>query len=246
MKDNYRRFSTARIIEHLVHIATFCVLVATGLSQKYYPFDISAWFILKLGGIDSVRIIHRCAGIIFSLSASVHIVAAGIGIMVKQWQPSMIITKNDIGNAVHNVKYYLGIENLPAMSGKYNYNQKFEYWGILTGALIMITTGAILWLPMFFTRFMTGELVPLAKVLHSEEALVVFLIVAGWHIYNAIFSPEVFPLNTSIFSGNISKERMMNEHVLELAMIEKLTPEEIRSQMQKDALPVQELANTEG
>jgi formate dehydrogenase gamma subunit len=239
MKETYRRFSAARIIEHLVQIVAFCVLVATGLSQKFYSSDFSVWFILKLGGIDNVRIIHRSAGLLFSLAAVVHIVAAIYGTIARKWQPSIIITKNDFTSAVHNIKYYLGIENFPAASGKYNYTQKFEYWGILTGGLMMMGTGAVLWQPVFFTRFMTGELVPLAKVLHSEEALVVLLIIAGWHIYNSIFSPEVFPLNVSIFTGYIPRERMVREHIHELARIENRTPEEIREevreQMQKDA-----------
>ncbi len=240
MKDNYRRFSTARIIEHLVHMTVFFVLVVTGLSQKFYTSDISVWFILKLGGIDTVRVVHRSAGLIFSLAAVVHIAAGIYGVIVRKWQPSLIITKNDFLNAVHNVKYYLGMENFPAVNGKYDYTQKFEYWGTLTGGLMMISTGAVLWQPLFITRFMTGELVPLAKVLHSEEALVVFLIIAGWHIYNAIFSPEVFPLNTSIFTGYITKERMVNGHLLELAAIEGSTPEKIRNQLQKNVGQEQE------
>jgi len=98
----------------------------------------------------------------------------------------------------------------------------------------MIATGAVLWKPLFITRFMTGEIIPAAKVLHSNEALVVFLIIAVWHIYNAIFSPEVFPLNMSIFTGTISRERMVQEHVLELASIEGTTPEEIRAHHYED------------
>jgi cytochrome b subunit of formate dehydrogenase len=140
----------------------------------------------------------------------------------------MLITKDDLRNAVHNIRYYLGMEIYPAKGGRYSYTQKFEYWGILTGALLMIATGAVLWKPMFITRFMTGQIIPAAKVLHSNEALVVFLIIAGWHIYNAIFSPEVFPLNGSIFTGHISRDRMIHEHILELARIESKTPEEIR------------------
>lgn len=245
MKDTYRRFSAARIIEHLVQIVTFCILVATGLSQKFYSSDLSVWFILKLGGIDNARIIHRGAGLLFSIAAVVHIIAAIYGTIVRKWQPSMIITKDDFKSAVHNIKYYLGIENLPSMSGKYNYTQKFEYWGILTGGLMMMGTGAVLWQPVFFTRFVTGELVPLAKVLHSEEALVVLLIIAGWHIYNAIFSPEVFPLNVSIFTGYIPRERMIREHLHELARIENRTPEEIREQMQKDAIREREAESEE-
>ncbi len=245
MKDKYRRFGTARIIEHLIQIVTFCVLVATGLSQKFYSNDISVWFILTLGGIDTVRIIHRIAGLFFSLATVVHISAGIVGVTVRRWQPSIIITKNDFVSAAHNIKYYLGIESFPAVSGKYNYTQKFEYWGILTGGLIMITSGAVLWQPVIFTQFVTGEIVPLAKVLHSEEALVVLFIIAGWHIYNAIFSPEIFPLDVSIFTGYIPRERMVREHLHELARIEDSSPEEIRAQIQKDAIREQEMENTE-
>lgn len=233
MKDNYRRFVAARIIEHALQIATFSVLVATGLSQRFYSFDISLWFILKLGGIDNVRLIHRYTGLIFSLAAAAHIAVAIFGIVVNKWQPSMVITKNDLLNATHNIRYYLGMENHPAMGGRYNYTQKFEYWGILTGGLLMIATGAVLWQPVFITRFITGEVIPLAKVLHSNEALVVLLIIAGWHVYNAIFSPGVFPLNLSIFTGAITQERMVHEHLLELSRIEDRSPEEIRAYLQE-------------
>jgi formate dehydrogenase gamma subunit len=233
MRDNYQRFSTARIVEHALQIVTFSVLVATGLSQRFYSFDLSLWFILKLGGIDNVRFIHRYTGLIFSIAAIAHITTAMYGVVVQKWQPSMVITRDDFWNATHNIRYYLGIENHPAVGGRYSYTQKFEYWGILMGGILMIATGLVLWHPVLITRFMTGEVIPLAKVLHSNEALVVFLIIAGWHVYNAIFSPEVFPLNLSIFTGSITRERMVHEHIGELAKYENSSPEEIRAKMQK-------------
>lgn len=233
MRQRYRRFSTGRIIEHLFHIAAFTVLVATGLSQRFYTFDPAIWFILKLGGIDTVRTIHRYAGLLFSVAAFVHTAVAVVGMVAKRWQPSLLITRSDLLNAVHNVKYYLGLEALPARGGRYNYTQKFEYWGILSGAFLMIATGVVLWKPVFVTGYLTGEIIPLAKVLHSNEALVVFLIIAGWHVYNAIFSPEVFPLNLSIFTGSVTRERMAHEHLLELARIENRQPDEICTELQQ-------------
>src|SRR5512135_3914615 len=220
MRPRFRRFSTARIVEHWLYMIIFSVLVVTGLSQKYYSSALSQQVMLHFGGIDTVRSIHRYAGFIFSFAITAHIVIAIVGMVFRKWQPSMVITKSDIENAIHNVKYYLGYEQHLAPSGKYDYMQKFEYWGILTGGLIMFTTGIVLWYPLFITRFTSGEIIPAAKVLHSNEALVVILIIALWHTYNAIFSPEVFPLNASIFTGYISRERMMQQHILELARIE--------------------------
>lgn len=226
-EERVRRFSPARIVEHLAHVITFVVLVCTGLSQRFYSLDISQWIILHLGGIDNVRLIHRFAGVIFSLEVITHLTVAAIGIIYKKWQPSMVIIKKDFTDVVHNIRYYLGLENSPTRGGRYTYKQKFEYWGILTGVLLMMLTGVILWFPAIVTKFLPGEIIPAAKVLHTNEALVVFLIIAIWHVYSAIFSPEVFPLDTSIFTGYISKSRMLREHPDELAEMEEKPLEDI-------------------
>ena len=238
MRTTFKRFSASRIIEHWVHMTIFSVLVATGLSQKFYTLDLARWIILHMGGIDNVRIVHRYAGILFSFAVAAHVLSAIVGLVIKKWQPTMVITKNDFVNAVHNIRYYLGNEPYPAPGGKYSYTQKFEYWGILTGGFLMILTGAVLWKPLLITSFISGEIIPASKVLHTNEALVVFLITALWHVYNAVFSPEVFPLNTSIFTGSISRERMIHEHIRELAAIEETTVEELRARFQED--PVDE------
>lgn len=235
MKERYRRFSAGRIVEHWVHMITFSVLVVTGLSQRFYTFDLSLWIILHLGGIDTVRLIHRAAALVFIAATAVHIAVAVIGLTHRRWQPSLVITSSDFRNAVHNIRYYLGLEARPASGGRYSYTQKFEYWGILTGGLLMILTGVILWKPLIVTRFVTGQVIPAAKALHSNEATVVFLIIAGWHVYNAIFSPEVFPLNRSIFTGWIPRERMVHEHLLELERIENRNAGEILAELQDPA-----------
>ncbi len=225
--ERVRRFSPARIVEHWAHVLMFGVLVCTGLTQKFYSLQFSQFIILHLGGIDSIRLIHRFAGIIFSLGVITHLAVATFGIVYRRWQPSMVITKKDFTDVIHNIRYYLGLESSPTRGGRYTYKQKFEYWGILTGVMLMILTGAILWFPAVVTKFLPGEIIPAAKVLHTNEALVVFLILAIWHIYNAIFSPDVFPLDTSIFTGYISKERMLQEHSEELEETEVLEGENL-------------------
>ncbi len=214
--EKVRRFGTARIVEHFIHIVTFGTLVVTGLSQRFFSLDISQWLIMKMGGIDNIRLIHRCAGVIFVITTVTHIAVAVFGVLFRRWHPSMAITRNDFTDAIHNIRYYVGLENAPAACDRYTYKQKFEYWGILTGGLLMIWSGLILWFPTFMVRFLPGEFIPLAKALHSNEAMVIVLIIAVWHIYDSIFSPEVFPLDTSIFTGYISKERMEHEHPVEI------------------------------
>ncbi len=224
-KRRIRRFSRFRVAEHGVIIVTTMILFATGLCQRFWHLELSQWFILKMGGVDNVRLLHRYTGLVFFLEILVNVTVGILGIVWWKWQPSMFITRKDLEDAVHNMRYYFGFEDRPARCDRYDYMEKFEYWTILIGGVLMILTGVLLWFPTQVARLLPGEVIPTAKALHSNEAMLIFLINAVWHIYNCIFSPEVFPLDTSIFTGHISRERMIREHPLELARVEGVPPD---------------------
>jgi formate dehydrogenase subunit gamma len=215
-----RRFSSGRIIEHLLNAVVFTVLVITGLSQRFHDYTIAQWIIMMLGGVDTTRLIHRYSGMVFTVLCTMHIVIASAGVLLRKFPPSMVITLDDFKDAIQNLKYYFGISNHPARCGRYDYKQKFEYWGVVVGGMLMIGTGLVLWFPVAATQLLPGEIIPAAKAAHTNEAFLAFLVIVTWHIYNSIFSPEVFPLDTAIFTGSISRERMMHEHPIELAEIE--------------------------
>jgi cytochrome b subunit of formate dehydrogenase len=131
----------------------------------------------------------------------------------------MMINLKDFSDAIVNMRYYLGIAEHPAQCDRFDYKQKFEYWGAVFGGMVMLTTGFILWFPtdiFHLLPFLPAEIIPAAKVAHTSEAMLAFLIIITWHVYGCILSPEVFPLDTSIFTGKISVERMRHEHPLEL------------------------------
>ena len=215
-----RRFSRLRIVEHWGIILSTLVLFATGLSQRFWHMDSSQWFILKLGGIDNVRLIHRYAGVFFFLQLFLNVAVAAAGVARGRWEASMFVTRKDFSDAIQNMKYYFGLHDQPARCDRYDYMEKFEYWTILVGGFLMVLTGAVLWFPILVTRFLPGEIIPTAKALHSNEAMLIFVINALWHILNAVLGPEAFPLDTCIFTGYMSRERMAREHPLELARIE--------------------------
>ena len=68
---------------------------------------------------------------------------------------------------------------------------------------------------MSSTRFIPGSLVTASRVAHSYEALLAFLAIILWHFYHAHLAADSFPMDTSIFTGKISAERMRREHPLE-------------------------------
>jgi hypothetical protein len=84
------------------------------------------------------------------------------------------------------------------------------------GGIPMVGTGLILYFPLIVTSVLPGVMIPIAKVAHSNEGLMAFLVVLTWHIYNAHLNPDVFPFDFTIFTGKISRHRMETEHPVEL------------------------------
>jgi len=220
MTEYVTRFNGRQRTEHIAVMSLFLVLSLTGLPQKFYQAGWAETIILWMGGIDRVRWVHRAAGILFTLLTFTHLTTA-IGLVVTgRSQLSLVPTRKDFTDAIVTLRYYLGMSDLKARFGRFDYRQKFEYWGLVLGAVIVILTGLTLYFPLFVARFLPGELIPAAKLAHGNEALMAFLVVIVWHIYNAHLSPDVFPFDTSIFTGKVTRERLEHEHPLEWAEIE--------------------------
>ena len=239
-REQIRRFGKLRIVEHWLNAGTFILLVITGLSQKFHDYDISRLIIMTLGGIDTTRLIHRYSGVALAVLTINHALVASYGIMFLKWQPSMVIHLKDFRDAIDNIRYYLGLSDHPARCDRFDYKQKFEYWGVVIGGMLMIVTGATLWFPTLVTRVLPGQFIPVAKALHTNEALLAFLVIIIWHIYNAIFSPEVLPIDTVIFTGKISKERMIHEHPIEYERMFGALPESPGSKTDTEIPPSSE------
>ena len=220
MSEYVVRFSLRQRIEHITVMLLFITLSLTGLPQKFYDSWWATPIILFLGGIDRVRWVHRAAGIAFTLVTMIHLTTA-IGLVVTGRSPlSLVPTRKDFTDAIQTLKYYMGVTDEHARFDRFDYRQKFEYWGLVLGAVVVISTGLVLYFPLLATTYLPGEVVPAAKLAHGNEGLMAFLVVIVWHIYNAHLSPDVFPFDTSIFTGKVRRERVAHEHPLEFARLQ--------------------------
>lgn len=213
------RFSNLQRAEHILVMVFFTILIITGLPQKFHESSWAHWLVQLLGGIDATRLVHRIAGGLFALLAVFHLGRVTILVALRKAKPAMLPVYKDFRDAVVTLRYNLGLTEENAQFDRFDFRQKFEYLGLLMGGVVMIVTGAILIFPVFVTQFLPGVLIPAAKTAHSYESLLAFLALCIWHTYGAHFSPEVFPADTSIFTGKISRERMEHEHSLELARL---------------------------
>ena len=219
MKDMFVRFSRRQRIEHSLVMSLFIILAVTGFPQKFSDAGWARGTLALMGGVEVARALHRFAGIAFALLAAVHMGTAVTLVVTGKSRPSMIPGRKDFADAIKTLRYYLGASDQQAQFDRYDYRQKFEYWGIVMGGILMVATGLILYFPLLATRFFPGVSIPIAKVAHSNEGLMAFLVVLTWHIYNAHLNPDVFPFDFTIFNGKISRHRMETEHPLELVRL---------------------------
>jgi cytochrome b subunit of formate dehydrogenase len=220
MSEKVVRFNVAQRLEHFAIMSLFTILTVTGFPQKFWSAGWAQSFASAVGGVEMLRLNHRVSGILFSILCVYHLVYVSLFSLTGRFKLTMVPTRQDFADAIKTLRYYLGLEPHGAKFDRYDYRQKFEYWGMVAGGLLMVFTGLLLYYPVFFTAFLPGQLLPAAKVAHSNEGLMAFLVVITWHIYNAHLSPDVFPFDTAIFSGKISRERMHHEHPLELERME--------------------------
>jgi formate dehydrogenase subunit gamma len=213
------RFSRRTRIEHASVMGLFLALALTGFPQKFYPAPGTRWLVDLLGGIDAVRWLHRASGVLFAVLFVVHVVGAVWPTLRHKAPLSLVPEAKDFRDAAATLRYQLGTAPKPPAFDRFDYRQKFEYWGLLLGGSVMVATGFLLLFPLLATAVLGGQFVPAAKVAHSNEGLMAFLVVLTWHIFNAHLSPEAFPGDTTIFTGRIDKERLRHEHALEYARL---------------------------
>jgi len=218
MRNGYvTRFNMRQRVEHIALIVIFTTLALTGLLQRFYTGWFAEWAIMGIGGVETVRVIHRVFGGVFTLALVYHLIVLTYGLMVKHSRQSMLLTRKDFTDVVDSLRLALGSESAPPQYGRFNYRQKFEYWGLMFGSVIITATGVVLLFPAAVTSILPGQVVAASVVMHGWEATLAVLTIIVWHFYEVLFRPGVFPADTSIFTGKISRQRMAEEHALEYA-----------------------------
>ena len=204
-------------------IVSFGMLCLTGIPQKFHDAALARWIINTLGGITVVQTIHHVFAFMMAGETVYHIAALVRSVFVAKSRNrfSMVPGKSDLVDAWQDVSYNLGRRQEPARAGRFSWKEKLEYWALIWGTAVMMVTGAILLWPSLVTRVIPGYFVPAAKAAHGAEALLAFLAILIWHFYNTHFSRGKMPLDTSMFTGKVTRERMEHEHPRELEAAER-------------------------
>ena len=211
----FERLNLTIRIQHATMALSVIVLIFTGLPLKFHAHPWAKAIIDLLGGPDVSPIIHRVAATFLIFAGLWHLFYIIFTRYGRTNFMMLIPGPKDAVDAFKQIRYYLGRSDERPRFDKYSYIEKFDYWAVYWGMVIMIGSGTVLWFTNFFLRFMPKWATDIAKEAHSDEALLATLAIVIWHFYNVHFNPHKFPMNKTFITGKISEHEMIEEHPLE-------------------------------
>jgi cytochrome b subunit of formate dehydrogenase len=209
------RFPVIHRLLHWVIMVGFIGLALTGFSLKFSSQAWAQWIVGLLGGPGWTGYWHRFwaaitySGVVVHLGWLIYLKTVLKGRLTGP--QSAFPGRGDLKDLIGHIKYFLG-KGRPPRFNRFTYWEKLDYWAMLVGMNTMGLTGLVLWFPVFFSGLLPGYFVNLARVLHLYEALLAVALKFVVHLVTTHLRPEVYPLDTSIFNGKTTPERMEHEH----------------------------------
>ena len=211
----YERLRPAYRVLHLILVFSFLTLALTGLPLRFHDAAWSAKIYALLGGPESVRFLHRFAGVVtfgYFFGYVTHLVRRwrrGDKAILKPWN-SMLFRWKDAQDIAGNFRWFL-FGGKPPKFDRWTYWEKFDFWAEVWGVGFIGLTGLLMWFPITSTSILPPWIVALAHILHSYEALLATSFIFTVHFFHANLRPGKFPLDPVFLTGRISEEELRHE-----------------------------------
>jgi formate dehydrogenase subunit gamma len=192
------RYTFGERLMHWTTGLTYLYCLATGLAF-YTPY--LYWLAIALGGGPTSRYWHPIIGVVFFL---------GTLWMNSMWRRDMAITADDKRWLDNTSAYVTNDEERTPLSGRFNGGQKLFYWLMLWGAVLLLLTGIVMWIPEYIPRqysWIRGIVI----LLHEIGALAT---IGGFiiHVYMGVF---MVPRSmTAITTGYVTRSWAWTHHRL--------------------------------
>ena len=217
-EKQYIRFTRLNRTLHVFMIVSFISLALTGMTLKFsytgWAYTLSHIF----GGFQFAGYIHRFAATIMFTIFFIHIFELffrkrkkyGSLAAMLSGPDTMLPTKKDFKDFWGSIKWFIGLGDRPKY-GRWTYWEKFDYFAVFWGMIVIGSTGLMLWFPEFFTIFLPGWLLNVATIIHSDEALLATGFIFTVHFFNTHLRPEKFPMDIVIFTGRMTVEELKED-----------------------------------
>ena len=210
------RFNISERIQHIILFVALIMLLLTGLSLTYYNSAFGKFMIGLEGGFEVRGRLHYFFAFILMALGIFHAFYVTFSDKGQSEIAHLKYRKKDFKDMMLSFMYNFGFGKTSPYYGRYNLSQKFQYWGVIAGSAVMITTGIILLLKVWTIAMIVPKwLWDITNLVHSFEGMMIFLVLFLWHIYDVHLSPGVFPMSRTWLTGKISKDELKEEHPLE-------------------------------
>ncbi len=215
MEEYFLRLSLNLRLQHFIMLSSVLTLIVTGLPLKFHDAKFSHAIIDLLGGINNSAFVHRLGATALIFVGVYHLLYTILSSSGRRDFRLLLPTPKDLRDYIQQLKYFLGKSTSKARFGRFSYIEKFDYWAVYWGMVIMIGSGSLLWFENIVMRFLPKFVLDIAKEAHSDEALLATLAIIIWHFYNVHLNPHKFPMSKIWITGRISHKEMLEEHALE-------------------------------
>ena len=120
--------------QHGLLAGSFAVLALTGFSLSYPD----SWLAYLLGNSEPLRRwLHRGAAVVLLLTSLWHLVYAFVSPAGKQLWLDLLPRARDFRDLLETMAYLLGRRPRRPPVGRFGYTEKFEYWAVVWGTVVM-------------------------------------------------------------------------------------------------------------
>lgn len=220
-----RRFSLSQRLFHFLLMLTFLTQAGTGLSRMYIETPWGRALASFFGGYHWALIIHKWVGIFMLVLFGTHL----LYILRKiEWRrfpgnlkgpDSLLPQWSDVRQAPQHVGWFLG-RSAPPKFDRWSYFEKFDYWAVFWGMVILGGTGLILAYSLYSTRIIPGWTLNVAFWIHRIEAMLAIAHVFIIHFFIAHIRRHSFPMDRAMFEGSVSLEAARQEKPAWIARLE--------------------------
>jgi formate dehydrogenase gamma subunit len=209
--EQVRRMTRWELAQHTALLISFVALVITGFALRFAD----SWWAVMLfgreGGFPLRNLVHRVAAVLLILLSLMHLFYLR-GTRGQEFIRQIFPSLEDVRHLGQMIQYNLGrIDERPNF-GRFSFVEKFEYWALVWGMLIMSVTGIMLWWDNYVVLLLPKGVLDVMLVIHYYEAWLATLAILIWHVYSTVFSPGVYPMNPSWLTGKMPVEQYRHEH----------------------------------
>ena len=212
----YVRFTREQRYLHAVLFTTFLGLAGTGLPLRFSQSYWARLFASGVGGFGAILFFHKFCAVVLTLAFLYHLKD-----LISRWlvhhekglfwgSTSMVADWKDVKDLFGHLRWFVGLGPKPQF-GRYAYWEKFDYWAVFWGMIIIGFSGYAMWFAPFFARFLPGWALNAVLVIHSEEGLLAILFIFSIHFVNTHLRPDSFPMDMVVFTGVESEEEFKHK-----------------------------------